>query len=255
MNKIFAVIDKIGKDDYIIMDSQTKDACVCGLKTIDELLDKDHCVYGVRFERDRQTGKVVKRIVEPCKTLKLPDNWRLNVDYNKKDTKSIESGIKVSKLRSESTAKDDILCNFLYINTSHALLVNSGKPNTHTFRGLINYRSDGKTFEIELVYLPVKLRGTGLGLKIIENVILFAKLTGHSSVVLAPFPSDIIDRDFQTYSKINKLVRFYKKFGFKLVDEIAFKRFFTYETSDRINYNHKCLYDDLCGRNTMFLNI
>lgn len=255
MNKIFAVIDKIGKDDYIIMDSQTKDACVCGLKTINELLDRDNCVYGVRFERDMQTGKVVKRSVEPCKTLKLPDNWRLNVNYNKKDTKAIESGIKVSKLRSESTAKDGILCNFLYINTHHALFINSGKPNINTLRGLINYRSDGKTFEIELLYLPANLRGMGLGLKIIANVILFARLTGHNRVVLAPFPSDIIDREFQTYSKINKLVRYYKRFGFKLEDEISFKRFFAYETSGRINYNHKCLYDDLCGCNTMVLNL
>lgn len=252
MEKIFVILGGFCKHEYIIMDTQTKDACVCTLGTVNDLLDRGHCVYGVRFERDR-TGKVVKRIIEPCNTLKLPRNWRLNVDYNKRDVKAIENGIRVSKLRSESTAKDDILCNFLYINTSHAMFINSKKPNSNTLRGQINYSSDGVTFIIELLYLPPNLRGTGLGEKLINSIILFARLTGHKIVELAPFPSDIVDNEFQNYSKINKLVRYYKKFGFKLVDESSFKGFFSYETSGRINYNHKCLYDDLCGCNTMVL--
>jgi hypothetical protein len=109
-------------------------------------------------------------------------------------------------------------------------------------------------FCIELIFVPTAIRNQGYASKIIK--VLEGELPKHNitSIVVYPFPCDTLDTKEQRYVKINKLVKFYSKFGFNLLYSEAFYGYFKMP-SGRINYKEKVYYDDLCGCNGMELKL
>lgn len=109
-------------------------------------------------------------------------------------------------------------------------------------------------FLIDLIFIPTKIRNQGYASKVIKLLEEELQKYDITSIVLYPFPCDTLDKKYQKYVKINKLVKFYNKLGFNLVYPEDFYGYFKMP-SGRVNYNMKVYYDDLCGCNEMELKI
>lgn len=151
---------------------------------------------------------------------------------------------------------------FNYIPLQNALIkkidhpVLFGKLDYSSYGGeiVLDCEAQDNQFYIELIFVPTAIRNQGYASKIINA--LKEELPQHNitSIVVYPFPCDTLDTKYQKYAKINKLVKFYSKFGFNLLYPEAFNGYFKMP-SGRINYNIKVYYDDLCGCNGMELKL
>lgn len=228
---VFEIVEELDRGVYIILDRKTGDACLCNYQTILDLITLGHYVNGLEIERGSD-GKIKSFKVKPCKSVKLPKDFKCFVAYRLRNAKDTQYGIKVERITKYADNKVlNCLVNFLYNRTGLLFTLNSGKATSLTeseCRVNIDLLNNGKTFNLDYFYIPEQYRGKMLSNRVMKTLIEYAKIQGCTEFVLYPFPSDLCQAEKQGIANINKLIRFYKKFGFKLSNEADFKNFFSY---------------------------